>query len=117
MKGYTFPAYPNKLSPPNNNTPRPSFRADTSRHKQDLINTLRRSEQQWNDDRTEESLINLRKAINTIQFIIQNESIDLIKEEYEAKMKELKARLKNREEGKEAPQNAITNNNGGNGKK
>ena len=43
----------------------------------------------------------LRKAISTLEFIIQNESIESVKTEYEAKLKELKKRLSNREEGKE----------------
>lgn len=60
-------------------------------------------------------MIHLRKAIATIQFIIQNESIDPIKEEYEIKVKELKARLKYREENKELSQSPIKNE-GGNSK-
>ena len=43
----------------------------------------------------------LRKAISTLEFIVQNESIESVKTEYDAKLKELKNRLKNREEGKE----------------
>jgi hypothetical protein len=36
-----------------------------------------------------------------LEFIIQNESIESVKLSYEDKIKELKGRLKNREEGKE----------------
>jgi hypothetical protein len=36
-----------------------------------------------------------------LEFIIQNESIESVKTSYEEKIKELKGRLKNREEGKE----------------
>jgi hypothetical protein len=46
-------------------------------------------------------LIQLRKAISMLEFIIQNESIESVKISYEEKIKELKGRLKNREEGKE----------------
>jgi SpoVK/Ycf46/Vps4 family AAA+-type ATPase len=109
MKAYNFPGQPNKISPPNSN--RPIYRADTSKHKRDLINTLRMSEQLWNDDRTDESLIHLRKAIATIEFVIQNESIEAIRVEYEIKLKELRGRLQSRQDGKEVVQNTM----GGNG--
>lgn len=41
-------------------------------------------------------LVQLRKAISILEFIIQNESIESVKKSYEDKMKELKGRLKNR---------------------
>lgn len=111
MKGYNFPGQPNKISPPNDKKP-PKYRADTSKHKRDLIATLRRSEQLWNEERTDESLIHLSKAISTIEFVIQNELIESVRTEYEIKLKELRARLKSREEGKEVAQN-ISGGNGG----
>lgn len=46
-------------------------------------------------------LIQLRKGISMLEFIIQNESIESVKLSYEDKIKELRGRLKNREEGKE----------------
>jgi hypothetical protein len=36
-----------------------------------------------------------------LEFIIQNESIESVRTSYEDKLKELRGRLKNREEGKE----------------
>lgn len=104
MKGFGFPGKPST----GGSKPPPSYRADTSTHKVQLISVLKRSEQLWNDDKCEESkyilkigLVQLRKAISTLEFIIQNESIESVKTEYEGKLKELKNRLKNREEGKE----------------
>lgn len=46
----------------------------------------------------------LKKAINTIEFIATYESIESVRLEYEAKMKELKTRLKARES---MPKNEI----------
>jgi hypothetical protein len=50
MKGFGFPGKSNATGA---NNPTPSYRADTSKQKADLINVLRRSEQMWNDDKTE----------------------------------------------------------------
>jgi len=44
-----------------------------------------------------EGLVQLRKAISMLEFIIQNESIESVKISYEDKIKELRGRLKNRE--------------------
>ena len=41
----------------------------------------------------ESGLVQLRKAISTLEFIIQNESIESVKTEYEGKLKELSALL------------------------
>ena len=62
--------------------PKPTYRADTSSHKIQLVSTLRKSEHLWNDEEVERSLVMLRKAINLLEFIIQNESNDMIKSEY-----------------------------------
>lgn len=43
-----------------------------------------------------------------LEFIIDNESIEKVKCEYENKLKELKGRLKNREEGKEVGKYLFT---------
>jgi len=45
MKGFGFPGKP--AGQGNNNTP--SYRADTSSHKSQLIVVLKRSEQLWNE--------------------------------------------------------------------
>jgi hypothetical protein len=45
MKGFGFPGKPPGQG--HNNTP--SYRADTSSHKAQLIGVLKRSEQLWND--------------------------------------------------------------------
>jgi hypothetical protein len=46
MKGFGFPGKP-VANGSSSNTP--SYRADTSKQKAELINVLRRSEQLWND--------------------------------------------------------------------
>jgi hypothetical protein len=46
MKGFGFPGKP---TAPNGSPSTPSYRADTSKQKAELINVLRRSEQLWND--------------------------------------------------------------------
>lgn len=51
MKGFGFPGRP--VGPNNNSTP--SYRADTSKQKSELIFVLKKSEQLWNDDKCEES--------------------------------------------------------------
>jgi hypothetical protein len=51
MKGFGFPG---KAVGPNNNST-PSYRADTSKQKSELIFVLKKSEQLWNDDKCEES--------------------------------------------------------------
>lgn len=48
MKGFGFPGKP---STPGVNNSSPSYRADTSKQKAELINVLRRSEQLWNDEK------------------------------------------------------------------
>ena len=48
MKGFGFPG---KATGPGSSTP--SYRADTSKQKSELIGVLKRSEQLWNDDKTE----------------------------------------------------------------
>lgn len=53
----------------------PSYRADTSKHKRDLLDILKNSESLWKKERHEESLIELKKAITILKFIITNESI------------------------------------------
>lgn len=102
MKSFGFPGSSS------NNTP---YRADTSAKKGELINILTRSEKLWNEEKYEEStlcviagLVQLRKAISILEFIIPNESIESVKEAYTDKLKELKQRLKNREENKEPVQ-------------
>jgi hypothetical protein len=102
--GYGFPGEPS-VQADNRSNNKPAYRADLSKHKQNLLDILKKSEQLWNDDRAEESSIQLRKAITTIEFIVQNESIGSIKAEYELKLNELKGRLTSRSEGKEVPQN------------
>ncbi len=42
-----------------------------------------------------------------LEFIVENESIEKVKFEYENKLKELRGRLKNREEGKEVCKNIL----------
>jgi len=49
MKGFGFPG---KATGPGSNST-PSYRADTSKQKSELIGVLKRSEQLWNDDKTE----------------------------------------------------------------
>jgi len=51
MKGFGFPGKPSNGSGGST----PSYRADTSKQKGELIYVLKRSEQLWNDDKTEES--------------------------------------------------------------
>ena len=46
-------------------------------------------------------MVQLRKAISILEFIIPNESIESVKVTYTEKLGELKQRLKNREENKE----------------
>ena len=46
-------------------------------------------------------ILQLRKALAIIRFIINNESINDVKQTYVDKEKELKGRLANREDGKE----------------
>lgn len=46
-------------------------------------------------------MVQLRKGISMLEFIVDNESIEQVKSGYESKLKELRGRLKNREEGKE----------------
>jgi hypothetical protein len=92
--GFGFPVTAFKGSSPRAHSP--AYRADTSRHKQDLIYILRRSELLWNKDQKQESLVLLRKAITILTFIITNESIEAVKIAYQDKQKELKLRLKNR---------------------
>lgn len=41
-------------------------------------------------------MVQLRKAISMLEFIVQNESIEQVKAGYEGKLKELRGRLKNR---------------------
>lgn len=53
MKGFGFPGQPVGPAASNNT---PAYRADTSKQKSELINVLKRSEQLWNDDKTEESI-------------------------------------------------------------
>ena len=50
MKGYGFPGKP---TAPGGGSSTPSYRADTSKHKAELINVLKRSEQLWNDEKNE----------------------------------------------------------------
>jgi hypothetical protein len=45
MKGFGFPGKP--VVPGTNSSP--SYRADTSKHKSELVVILKRSEQLWND--------------------------------------------------------------------
>jgi len=45
MKGFGFPGRP--VGPSGNS--QPSYRADTSKQKSELIHVLKRSEQLWND--------------------------------------------------------------------
>lgn len=59
--------------PSNRNSP--AYRADTSKHKRELLDILKRSESLWKDQRTEESIVLLKQAITTLKFIITNESI------------------------------------------
>lgn len=47
-------------------------------------------------------LVQLRKAINLLDFIISNEAIESVKEAYTNKQKELKKRLEDREQNKES---------------
>ena len=94
MKGFGFPG-----SSGTNNTP---YRADTSSKKSELINILTRSEKLWNEEgKQEESLVQLRKAISILEFIVANEAIESVKTAYEEKLKELRGRLKDREQNKE----------------
>ena len=51
MKGFGFPGKP--AGGAGGSTP--SYRADTSKQKGELIYVLKRSEQLWNEDKTEES--------------------------------------------------------------
>ena len=89
MKGFGFPG-----SSGINNTP---YRADTSSKKSELINILTRSEKLWNEEgKQEESLVQLRKAISILEFIVANEAIESVKTAYEEKLKELRGRLKDR---------------------
>jgi hypothetical protein len=53
MKGFGFPGAPSSGSGSSGSTP--SYRADTSKQKSELINVLKRSEQLWNDEKNEES--------------------------------------------------------------
>jgi len=48
MKGFGFPGQASGGSSSNSGSS-PSYRADTSKHKSELINILRKSEQLWND--------------------------------------------------------------------
>lgn len=84
MKGFGFPGQPVGPAASNNT---PAYRADTSKQKSELINVLKRSEQLWNDDKTEESLVQLRKGISMLEFIIQNEAIESVKASYSDKIK------------------------------
>ena len=94
MKGFGFPG-----SSGGSNTP---YRADTSAKKSELINILTRSEKLWNEEgKQEESLVQLRKAISILEFIVANEAIESVKTAYEEKLKELRGRLKDREQNKE----------------
>ena len=45
-------------------------------------------------------LVQLRKAISILDFIIANEAIESVRATYSEKQKELKGRLKDREENK-----------------
>lgn len=47
MKGFGFPGRPTGPSGGN----QPSYRADTSKQKSELIYVLKKSEQLWNDDK------------------------------------------------------------------
>lgn len=58
MKGFGFPG----RQGPNNSSGGPSYRADTSKQKSELINVLKRSEMLWNDDKCEESKIPLSQV-------------------------------------------------------
>ena len=63
----------------------------------ELINILTRSEKLWNEEgKQEESLVQLRKAISILEFIVANEAIESVKTAYEEKLKELRGRLKDR---------------------
>jgi hypothetical protein len=46
MKGFGFPS--------NNNDNKPSYKADTSKKKSELINILTKSEQLWNEEGKQE---------------------------------------------------------------
>lgn len=49
MKGFGFPGKP--TTPGGGGGSSPTYRADTSKQKSELITVLRRSEQLWNDDK------------------------------------------------------------------
>lgn len=96
MKGFGFPGSGGSSNI--NNTP---YRADTSAKKSELISILTRSEKLWNEEgKQEESLVQLRKAISILEFIVANEAVESVKKAYEEKEKELKGRLKDREQNK-----------------
>jgi hypothetical protein len=50
MKGFGFPGKP---TAPGGGSNTPSYRADTSKQKSELIFVLKKSEQLWNDEKTE----------------------------------------------------------------
>ena len=52
MKGFGFPG---QATGGGGSKPPPTYRADTSQQKVQLISVLKKSEQLWNDDRVEES--------------------------------------------------------------
>jgi hypothetical protein len=60
MKGFGFPGAPSSGSGSSGSTP--SYRADTSKQKSELINVLKRSEQLWNDEKNEESTFLFRQV-------------------------------------------------------
>lgn len=66
------------------------YRADTSQHKKDLLDILKNSESLWRDEKVEESIIKLKKAIAILEFIISNESISTVKTSFEEKLVELR---------------------------
>jgi vacuolar protein-sorting-associated protein 4 len=92
----------------------PSYRADTSKHKKDLLHVLKTSESLWHQEKYDDSLIQLKKAIDLLKFIVANETIENVKVAYEEKLKELEGRLAARESGK--GQEKIAVNGGGRGK-
>lgn len=59
-------------------------------------------------------MVQLRKAINLLDFIISNEAIESVKEAYTNKQKELKKRLEDREQNKESIAYNTSGGGGGN---
>lgn len=67
-----------------------TYRHDTSKKKQEVIELLKHQQKLWEEGHTEKSLLELRKAINTMKFIVRNQAIEEIRDAYEEKLRDLR---------------------------